>query len=229
MPIKHNHLTDFLLILLLGYGFVLINAFPKFISDKKYSYIIEDLILELLVLLLLVSFIPQLKEGIQKSFGKLRNPYELKGHCFIRISVGITFAVCGCIFFSFFYWIGYPHIADYDWEIAESIFESLPTFLKFFIALPLIVIIEETIYRGCIRVLLEKYICSKLLITIISSIIFAVAHYKFGIGRIIFTFFMGLTLMHLYYKTNSLISPIITHYLYNAWVYNYDWYDIVWP
>jgi membrane protease YdiL (CAAX protease family) len=73
-------------------------------------------------------------------------------------------------------------------------------------------IVEEIVYRGFLfNLLLKKY--SVKLALIISSLIFAFFHLRFaGIG---FLFVYGLFFGYVYYKTNSLIAPILAHFTIN--------------
>ena len=73
-------------------------------------------------------------------------------------------------------------------------------------------VIEEILYRGIIlNLLLKKY--SVLVSIILSSIIFAFIHLKFiGIG---YLFLYGLLFGFAYYKTKSLFTSILLHFLIN--------------
>jgi len=73
-------------------------------------------------------------------------------------------------------------------------------------------IVEEIVYRGFLfNQLLKKY--SLKIALIVSSLIFALIHLRFtGIG---FLFVYGLFFGYVYYKTNSLIAPILAHFTIN--------------
>ena len=95
---------------------------------------------------------------------------------------------------------------------------SLSSLVKFdkviylFLMVIITPVVEEIIYRGfLINLLLKKY--SVKLALIISSLIFAFFHLRFaGIG---FLFVYGLFFGYVYYKTNSLIAPILAHFIIN--------------
>jgi hypothetical protein len=73
-------------------------------------------------------------------------------------------------------------------------------------------IVEEIVYRGFLfNQLLKKY--SVKIALIASSLIFALIHIRFtGIG---FLFLYGLFFGYAYYKTKSLIAPILAHFTVN--------------
>lgn len=95
---------------------------------------------------------------------------------------------------------------------------SLSSLVKFdkviylFLMVIMTPVVEEIIYRGFLfNLLLKKY--SVKLALIISSLIFAFFHLRFaGIG---FLFVYGLFFGYVYYKTNSLIAPILAHFTIN--------------
>lgn len=82
----------------------------------------------------------------------------------------------------------------------------------FFLMVIITPVIEEILYRGIIlNLLLKKY--SVLVSIILSSIIFAFIHLKFiGIG---YLFLYGLLFGFAYYKTKSLFTSILLHFLIN--------------
>jgi len=95
---------------------------------------------------------------------------------------------------------------------------SLSSLVKFdkviylFLMVIITPVVEEIIYRGFLfNLLLKKYQVK--LALIISSVIFAFFHLRFaGIG---FLFVYGLFFGYVYYKTNSLIAPILAHFTIN--------------
>lgn len=94
------------------------------------------------------------------------------------------------------------------------IFES-PDFFNFFYFFLMVIItpiIEEILYRGIIfNLFLKKY--SVIISITLSSLIFAFIHLKFiGIG---YLFLYGLLFGFAYYKTKSLFTPILLHFLIN--------------
>jgi len=98
----------------------------------------------------------------------------------------------------------------------EEIFIQLldNNFFVVFISVGIIApILEEILFRGIIlKGFLKNYTVWKAII--FSSLIFAVAH--FNIRQGIVTFFMGVFLGWLYYKTKSLILPIYAHIINNS-------------
>lgn len=84
--------------------------------------------------------------------------------------------------------------------------------LYFFLMVILTPIIEEILYRGIIlHLFLQRY--SVKISLILSSLIFAFIHFKFiGFG---YLFLYGLLFGFAYYKTNSLFTSILLHFLIN--------------
>ena len=95
---------------------------------------------------------------------------------------------------------------------------SLSSLVKFdkiiylFLTVIITPVVEEIICRGFLfNLLLKKY--SVKFALIVSSLIFAFFHFRFaGIG---FLFVYGLFFGYVYYKTNSLIAPILAHFTIN--------------
>jgi len=99
-------------------------------------------------------------------------------------------------------------------QLDFMIFETPDFFNLFYFFLMVIItpIIEEILYRGIIfNFFLKKY--SVLISITLSSLIFAIIHLKFfGIG---YLFLYGLLFGFAYYKTKSLFTPILLHFLIN--------------
>ena len=84
-------------------------------------------------------------------------------------------------------------------------------FLPFFV---IWIIIEEFLFRYLLFVCLNRYCNSLLLSMLISSFVFTLVHtqYKY---KMIQVFIMGLILCGTYIMSDNLISPIISHSIYN--------------
>lgn len=101
-------------------------------------------------------------------------------------------------------------IHQYDITIIEKpIFNNI---IYFFLMVIITPIIEEILYRGIIfNLLLKKY--SVNISLIVSSLIFAFVHLRFiGFG---YLFLYGLLFGFAYYKTKSIFTPIIIHFVIN--------------
>ena len=70
---------------------------------------------------------------------------------------------------------------------------------------------EELLFRGLVQRDLTKALGWKWGV-ILASLIFAVMHLTWrSIPEVVFVFFVGLLLGYLYYKTKSLVAPIVSH------------------
>ena len=101
-------------------------------------------------------------------------------------------------------------IKQFNFSLSSLVkFNKIIYFILMVIITP---IAEEIIYRGFLfNLLLKKY--SVKIALIVSSLIFAFFHLRFaGIG---FLFVYGLFFGYVYYKTNSLIAPILAHFTIN--------------
>jgi len=111
-------------------------------------------------------------------------------------------------------------------EIISEQFEN--PISSFFLIIIIAPIFEEVIFRGVIlKQLLKQY--SLIISLFISSILFAFIH--FNINQGIGAFFWGMIFGFVYYKTESLIIPIILHLINNLFYFfvHYYWtsYDIM--
>jgi membrane protease YdiL (CAAX protease family) len=92
-------------------------------------------------------------------------------------------------------------------------FTNLPEmFALSFLSMFLAPLIEEFFFRG---IVLQKWTIKWGVNTgiLTSSLLFAIIHFRFDI---ISLFFGGIILSVLYFKTRSLIAPILCHFLYNT-------------
>lgn len=220
MFIRNEKIFDIALLLWFSFSVIFFFYTPK-ISDNTYIiFFIEAVLPDYGIAAFLIYKIPYLRAGYKQSFGRLRRPYELRGYCFIRIAFAIFLANSACILFIYIHgYFFYDLYKQWDWWDGTSFLDRLHPYVLIWIAYPIIVSFEEIIYRGAIRNILERYTNNTVTITIITAILFAIPHYYQGIGGLFFTFFLGIVLMTLYYKTNSLIPPIIAHYGHNLWAF----------
>ena len=101
-------------------------------------------------------------------------------------------------------------IKKFDFALLTT--PNINKIIYFFLMVIITPVVEEIIYRGFLfNLLLKKY--SVKIALIVSSLIFAFFHLRFaGIG---FLFVYGLFFGYVYYKTNSLIAPILAHFTIN--------------
>ncbi len=101
-------------------------------------------------------------------------------------------------------------IKSFDFSLSSLIkFDKIIYLIMMVIITP---VVEEIVYRGFLfKLLLKRY--SVKIALIVSSLIFAFFHLRFaGIG---FLFIYGLFFGYVYYKTKSLIAPILAHFTIN--------------
>ncbi len=82
-----------------------------------------------------------------------------------------------------------------------------------FIAILVLVIVEEIFFRGYTLIKMEKSL-GKIGAILGSSVLFALLHFN-SLVTIMFSLFAGIILAIVRYKTKSLLSPILVHYFYN--------------
>lgn len=85
------------------------------------------------------------------------------------------------------------------------------------IGLALVAISEELIYRRLLHDQLARLSPSRWMIYLGSGLIFAGLHIIQGAQSALTAFIAGLLLMYLYRLTNSILAPVIAHYLINLW------------
>ena len=91
----------------------------------------------------------------------------------------------------------------------------VPWFDKFdlFFGIMCVGIFEETIFRGMAFTVLRQYFKSTISVFIISSIIFGLIHWSWGVHAIINTAIIGAIFMSVMWKTGSVLPVIIAHFL----------------
>jgi membrane protease YdiL (CAAX protease family) len=101
-------------------------------------------------------------------------------------------------------------IKKFDFALLTT--PNINKIIYFFLMVIITPVVEEIIYRGFLfNLLLKKY--SVKIALIVSSLIFAFFHLRFaGIG---YLFVYGLFFGYVYYKVNSLIAPILAHFVIN--------------
>lgn len=186
--------------------------------DNPLLQIAIDKLIEYGSAFLVIFFIPYLKKGISDSFGKLQKPYDPLLLTYLKISISISIVVLaasilaklqGKIAINF---LGVETTLPTNWTAKYH-----PLFL-FTFYLGLIAFYEELVFRGVVRIILERYLKNKVTITLITSLIFALVHLNVSTLSAFTAFWPGILFMILYYKTGSLLPPIFAHYLCNVWL-----------
>ena len=100
----------------------------------------------------------------------------------------------------------------------QNLVEQLPLFLSLPLAIIYAPIVEEVLFRGCIR----RFITNDKVFIVVSGIIFGLLHTVFAETKVLNIFvlalpygFMGSFLAYIYVKTNNIFSNITCHALNN--------------
>ena len=90
-----------------------------------------------------------------------------------------------------------------------------PSWFAFVFFYLIISILQEIIARGAIQTSLQKYLAgrSKIHALLVSNLLFSTAHLYLSFNLTILTFFTGLFFGWLYIRYETLLSPILAHFL----------------
>ena len=83
------------------------------------------------------------------------------------------------------------------------------------LGLVLVGIIEEVIFRGCMRQFLSRYTDRPGLIILASAIAFGAIHWSAGLSAVFATSLVGAVFMALYLATGSLPAIMLAHFVIN--------------
>lgn len=197
---------------------ILINSYPLLFLFLSYIFSMLDLNLYkissklgmliayvYLLLVLAYLFVFKFKQNIKilglKKAGLKKN-----------ISLGLLIAFVSYLMVDGLYFLLWPnHYTMENIKLVKNLNSFLDYFLLFLIAFILGPFIEEIVYRGILySPFRKKYGPMKAII--ISSIFFTIIHF------VLPTFIFSLLLGFLYEKTESLISTIVAHSIYNLFV-----------
>lgn len=81
------------------------------------------------------------------------------------------------------------------------------------VGLVLTAISEELVFRGALGAIMRRYTNNRLLIIMLSSVVFALIHWGTGFANITLAFIAGTLLMALFLRVNSTTPGIVVHYL----------------
>jgi membrane protease YdiL (CAAX protease family) len=77
--------------------------------------------------------------------------------------------------------------------------------------------VEEFIFRGYVLTALLQHTMSAPIAVIVGSVIFASVHFAYGLGLVVYAYFLSLLLSGVFLLSNTLYAPILTHSLVNLW------------
>jgi hypothetical protein len=157
---------------------------------------------------------------IRKSLQPLRRKWELLGMTYLRLGSWIVLALALMMLTNIFVWrplmflLPDTHFVDYPGYDEVWMYWIDMTF-----GLALVAVTEEFMFRSVCKEIVGKYITSNLAIILITSLAFALVHWRYGIPNMVGAFIAGIIFMILRMKSRSVVPPIITHYLFNVWVF----------
>lgn len=133
-----------------------------------------------------------------------------------RVFFSILTAVGGCMAANVITNIVLSFLENWDIPIPEmpDMMENTPTslLLNFFVIAVLPAILEEAVFRGCVLRVLRPFgdgfaVC-------VSAVLFGLMHGN--IRQVPFAIIVGLILGKLYVSTNSIVYPMVVHFINNA-------------
>jgi membrane protease YdiL (CAAX protease family) len=83
------------------------------------------------------------------------------------------------------------------------------------LGLALVSVLEETVFRGYLRIFLSRYTRRAWVVIAVSAVAFGLIHWSGGIDKIVVTAAVGAVFMALYLRTRSLPAIMLAHYLVN--------------
>jgi len=102
----------------------------------------------------------------------------------------------------------------------KGILENYPSFFILVLLSLGIAFCEEFIWRGfLIRILINDFSLSIGVTTLISSFLFGINHYYFGLETIIVKILSGFIFAILFILTGNILAPFITHFTFNLFVW----------
>jgi uncharacterized protein len=199
-------LAKFVLFVLL---ILMIKYFYHSLPVDLYSVfnLVSSLIIDTLIIIIIL---PWFNVGVLEQFRKVQF-YLLV--MFALIAVLISLLIIPIVDpIEFIKKLSHQQLTIEKFDFALLTTPKIHEIIYFFLMVIITPVVEEIIYRGFLfNMILKKY--SFKIALIASSLIFALIHLKFtGIG---FLFLYGLFFGYAYYKTKSLITPILAHFTIN--------------
>jgi hypothetical protein len=196
-------------IVLFGLQVLMIKYFYHPLPLEEYSVfnLASWLIIDILIVLIVL---PWFNVGVLEQFRKVRFKLLVM---FVLMAVLISLLILPIIDpIDFVRKLSQQQLTIKKFDFALLTAPRINEIIYFFLMVIITPIVEEIVYRGFLfNLLLKKY--SVKIAFIASSLIFALIHLRFaGIG---FLFLYGLFLGYAYFKTKSLIAPILAHFTIN--------------
>ena len=90
--------------------------------------------------------------------------------------------------------------------------------------LMLVAVSEEFVFRGVVKQVIEGFVPNRLVVVALSSVIFGLVHWRYGVSSVVGAFVFGVVYMILFMSTRSLWSLVIAHYATN-FIYFSNYYS----
>jgi hypothetical protein len=192
----------------------LLNDFSNiYITNYRVWLAIDFVSVKLFPLLLVFYFLH--KEILKKSdFGLIKIPIKQ----FIGYSVALT--ILG-IFIDQFGW------RFFDMILPGSELGGIPGVenpilfrVNLYLGLLLVAVVEELVFRGLSFTIMKRYTDNIATILILSSVIFGLIHWSFGLHGIVSTALIGMLFMYAVWKTGSIYPSIAAHFFVNYFAFS---------
>ena len=163
-----------------------------------------------------IFMVPRLRFYVGRS---LRDLEWLSQGSFFRFLVVILLAAQGVILMTFVDFFVYrpllvvipdTHLFSYPYIEFQPLY-----WFELSFGLALTAVAEEFTARSVLKGVIERYTKNKFVIIVLSSLIFALAHWSHGIPSVISAFLDGVILMSLFLATGSIMPSILAHYIFN--------------
>ncbi len=184
----------------------ILNDFLFMMANNDIAFLLIDYVLKVAILIACIYLYKRQICNLE-DFGFVK--IGLKSFIFWTILLSISGVIIDQVGWRFFYKI-LPRTELLIFPIIEN--KILRTFDLIF-GLILVGVIEELVFRGYFKNVVGKYIENKLIIIILSSIIFGICHWGAGLHAICTTTVWGILPMIMVIREKSIYPAIIAHYM----------------
>lgn len=191
---------------------------PAYLNDFAYAIITGAsgaIVLDYgyrLFVVAVFAFVPELRKLVERNW----RPTVV----WWRVALWIAGALVVSLF-------GYKRIEWYGdlwagfWHYIKPL-AAPPAWLRQFdlwIGLPAVAVTEELVGRVLFLEVARRYSIPSIVVVLLSSVVFALAHWGGGGGSVLATFVAGIVLMVVYLKTGSFVPCVIVH-----WAIDFQYY-----
>jgi membrane protease YdiL (CAAX protease family) len=87
--------------------------------------------------------------------------------------------------------------------------------IDLYLGLALVAIVEEMVFRGLYFNLLSRHIASRIIVMMVSAVVFGVIHWSLGLSAIVHTAIIGAVFMFCILRTGSILPTVVAHFFVN--------------